>query len=122
MFLNIMVDSRDMWPEPYHFRSPDMNRSFTAPVKQPYTRTARSPKYYIIDYGMSRRYSSDDPHPTETHPDGGDRTVPEFNNSWDLVVHDPFAVDIYCLGSIIKREILDVSYSHRRTNVDRPQL
>ena len=99
-----------------------MSPTLTKEVKEPRTRTSKPPKYYIIDFGMSRRYSPGDPHPTETHPDGGDRTVPEFNNSWDLVVHDPFAVDIYCLGNIIKREILDVSYSHRRTNVDRPQL
>lgn len=55
---------------------------------------------------MSRRYSSDDPHPTETAPEGGDQTVPEFRNRF--APHDPFAVDIYCVGNAIREYILDV--------------
>ena len=110
MFLNIMVNSQDMWPEPYHFMSPDMNRSFTAPVKQPYTRTTRSPKYYIIDYGMSRRYSPENPNPQEVAAEGGDRTVPEFQNG--NAPHDPFAVDIYCVGNVIQEFILEVCSLH----------
>ena len=105
---NIMMSTQEMWPEPYHIMWPHMNPAFTREVKEPRTRTARPPKYYIIDFGMSRRYSLDNPQPTETHPDGGDRTVPEFNNSWDLVEHNPFAVDIYCLGNVIQTQILDV--------------
>lgn len=109
MFLNIMVDSRDMWPEPYHIMMNIRNRALTAHVKKPFTRTAKTPKYYIIDFGMSCRYSPDDPHPTETAPDGGDRTVPEFNNSFESTPHDPFAVDIYCVGNVIQEWILEVS-------------
>ena len=99
-----------MWPEPFHIQAPRMNRGFTCRVRKPFTRTLKPPKYFIIDFGMSRRYPHDDPHPTETAPDGADRTVPEFNNSWDPVVHDPFAVDIYCLGNVIREHILDVSH------------
>lgn len=88
--------------------APHMNRAFTARVKKPFTRTARPPKYHIIDFGMSRRYSLDDPHPTEIAPEGGDRTVPEFRDGF--APHDPFAVDIYCIGNVIQECILDVSY------------
>ena len=84
------MSTREMWPEPFHVQMPHRNPTLTDDVKEPFTRTSRPPKYYIIDFGMSRRYPHDDPHPTETAPDGADRTVPEFNNSWDLVVHDPF--------------------------------
>lgn len=63
--------------------------------------TSKPPKYYVIDFGVSCWYSPDDPHPTETAPDGGDRTVPEFDNSWNSMEYDPFAVDIYCLGHVI---------------------
>lgn len=98
-----------MWPEPYHIMMTFMNRDFTAEVAKPFTRTAKAPKYYIIDFGMSRRYSPDDPHPTETTADGGDRTVPEFNDSLESTPHDPFAVDIYCVGNVIQEWILDVS-------------
>lgn len=107
MFLNIMIDSRRMWREPYHIMLPSMNREFTELVKDPFTRTAKSPKYYIIDFGMSRRYSPDDPHPQEIAAEGGDRTVPEFQNGH--APHDPFAVDIYCVGNVIREFILEVS-------------
>lgn len=98
-----------MWPEPYHIMVPSMNRGYTSEVKKPFTRTAKTPRYYIIDYGLSRRYSPDDPHPMERLPEGGDRTVPEFGNSLNPTPHDPFAVDIYCLGNVIQKYILDVS-------------
>ena len=114
---NIMMSAREMWPEPFHIMVPHMNPALTNGVKEPYTRTLRPPKYFIIDFGMSRQYSLDDPHPTETEPDGADRTVPEFDNSWDLVEHDPFAVDIYTLGNVIQERILDVGPNCDRDNV-----
>lgn len=112
MVYNIMIDSKGMWPEPYHIMAPHMNRSFTARVKKPFTRTARPPKYHIIDFGLSRQYAPDNLNPTETLPEGGDRTVPEFTNGTQPVLHDPFAVDIYCVGNVIQECILQVS---RRT-------
>ena len=63
---------------------------------------------YTIDFGTPHRCSPDNPDPTETTPDGGDRTVPEINNSWDCVRHNPFAVGIYSLGNVIQKETLDV--------------
>ena len=110
MRLNIMVDSRAMWPEPYHIMFPRRNRTLTAKVKKPYTRTAKAPKYYIIDYGLSRRYAPEDAHPMEEWPEGGDRSVPEFNNGLNPTPHDPFAVDIYCVGNVIQDCILNVSH------------
>lgn len=110
MQYNIMMDTRNMWPEPYHVMMSYMNRTLSAEVQKPFTRTRKPPKYYIIDFGMSRQYSLDEPHPRETAPDGGDRTVPEFNRSWESVDHDPFAVDIYCVGNVIQGKILNVSY------------
>ncbi|KAK7692260.1 hypothetical protein QCA50_003885 [Cerrena zonata] len=56
---------------------------------------------------MSRRYSLDDLHPTEVAPEGGGRTVLEFNNGLGRTPHDPFAVDIYCVGNVIQEYILD---------------
>lgn len=101
-----MVDPKHMWLEPYHIMAPSMNRAYTGQVKDPYTRTARPPKYYIIDFGISRRYSPDDLHPQETLAEGGDRTIPEFQNGH--TPHDPFAVDIYCVGNVIRKFILEV--------------
>lgn len=100
------MDPTDLWTEPYHFMMPIWNRSFTDYVKKPYTRTAKRPKYYIIDFGFSRHYPPDNLHPQEIATVGGDRTVPEFQDG--NTPHDPFAVDIYCVGNVIRRFLLDV--------------
>lgn len=100
------MDPSGMWPELYHVMMPTRSPSFANRAKKPYTRTAKSPKYYIIDFGFSRRYPRDDLHPQATTADGGDRTVPEFQNG--SIPHDPFAVDIYCIGNVIQEFILDV--------------
>ena len=105
---NILMSTREMWPEPFHVQMHHRNPTLTDDAKEPYTRTLKPPKYYIIDFGMSRQYSPGDHHPTETAPDGGDRTVPEFGDGRSRVVHDPFAVDIYCVGNVIQERILDV--------------
>lgn len=108
MFLNIMMDAKEMWPEPRHPTAPYISRDFQRPTERHYSRTMKPPKYYIIDFGMSRRYSRDDPHPLETRIEGGDRTVPEFQNP--IGPHDPFAVDIYTVGSMIQEFLVEVSY------------
>ena len=109
---NIMMSIREMWREPFHAQMPHRNPTLTDVIKEPSARTLNPPKYYIIDFGMSRQYSHDDPHPTETDPDGGDRTVPEFGDRLSRVVHDPFAVDIYCVGNVIQEHILNVRPCH----------
>ena len=109
---NIMMSTREMWTEPFHVQMPHRNPTLTGVIKEPFARTLRPPKYYIIDFGMSRHYSPDNLHPTESAPDGGDRTVPEFGDRRNYVVHDPFAVDIYCVGNVIQHRILDVRPCH----------
>ena len=109
MALNIMMDADAMWSEPHHTMDYRMNRSFTKAVKLALSRTAKRTKYYIIDFGLSRRYPPDSC--VETAPEGGDRTVPEFVNGLEETPHDPFAVDIYCVGNVIQEYILDVSRS-----------
>ena len=108
MALNIMMDADAMWSEPHHTMDYRMNRSFTKAVKLALSRTAKRTKYYIIDFGLSRQYPSNSC--IETAPDGADRTVPEFVNGLEETPHDPFAVDIYCVGNVIQRYILNVRH------------
>ena len=107
MVLNIMMDADALWSERHHIMDYRMNRPFTSRVKLALSRTASRPKYYIIDFGLSRQYPPDSC--IETAPEGGDRTVPEFVNGLEETPHDPFAVDIYCVGNVIQEYILDVS-------------
>ena len=108
MVLNIMMDADALWSERHHIMDYRMNRPFTSRVKLALSRTASRPKYYIIDFGLSRQYLPDSC--IETAPEGGDRTVPEFVNGLEETPHDPFAVDIYCVGNVIQRYILNVRH------------
>ena len=71
-----------------------------------YLRTGHPTRYYFIDFGISRRYSEDCKSPREPQIMGGDRSVPEFQDSVDPC--DPFPTDIYYLGNLLRKDILQV--------------
>ncbi|TFY60098.1 hypothetical protein EVJ58_g5363 [Rhodofomes roseus] len=56
---------------------PIMKRDYSELVSH-YTRTEKPPKYYYIDFGLSRRYNPDDGPPRALPIFGGDKSVPEF--------------------------------------------
>ena len=109
MDLNIMMDATPLYPIPYHPMRRSRLRDFSDhgwfdPTH--YTRTERTVKYYIIDFGISRRYNPDDGPPLEDPIIGGDKSVPEFQVS--LEPCNPFPTDIYYLGSVIRNTFLHV--------------
>lgn len=100
------MDASQMFPDGYHPTSIDLKRDFSGPAKF-YTRTQRFPRYYWIDFGLSRRYTTRDPPPLEDPIRGGDKTVPEFEPAKPC---DPFPTDVYYLGNMIRRHFLEVRY------------
>ena len=92
-----MIEFEKMFPEGYHpgrdLRKPDLS----GPAKF-YTRTQRPSKYFIIDFGMSRRYESDNDSPIE--PTVTEKGVQNQN---------PFQVDVHLAGELIRQVFLDVS-------------
>ena len=64
-------------------------------------------KYYFVDYGISSYF------PTGTEPhlvlgrDGRDQDVPELS---DEVPYDPFKVDIFTIGNVLRSEFCNVSF------------
>jgi hypothetical protein len=68
-----------------------------------YTRTQRLPKYYLIDFGISRKYSTQVLPPLEPPILGGDKTVPEFeildSDENSPKPSNPFPIDVYYLGT-----------------------
>jgi len=107
MDLNIMMDGQTMFPEGY-FPIPKlshMRHDFTGPAEQ-YTRTERPPKYYFIDFGLSKRYDPALGPPLEVPIWGGDKTVPEFQESNEPM--DPFPTDVYYLGNVIKENFIEL--------------
>jgi hypothetical protein len=100
-----MMDGSEMYPNSWHPSEQSYSRDYRGKAKH-YTRTQRPPKYYLIDFGLSRRYEAGQVAPREIPLLGGDSTVPEFQNS--NAPHDPFPTDIYYVGNMMKEECLEV--------------
>ena len=71
------------------------------------TRTSYPTRYFYIDFGLSYRLPPEDPSPRIHVAIGGDKTVPEYKDPHGL--HDPYKIDVYCLGNIIQEHFMDVS-------------
>jgi len=96
--LNVMMDG-SMYPNSWHPCDDDMDRfDFSVEAKY-YTRSERLPSYYLIDFGLSRRYDPKDGLLLELAIFGGDKSVPEFQKSVDPC--NPFPTDIYYAGNFI---------------------
>jgi len=101
--VNIMMDGV-MYPDDWHPYLNDFRRDDISKIIKPYTRTQRVPRYYFIDFGISRLYKPEDgPHPLEPPIRGGDKTVPEFQDS--MAPCDPFPTDIYYVGNLLREYI-----------------
>jgi len=101
--MNVMMDG-SLYPDGWHFCVIHNERQHPMKRAQHYTRTQRPPKYYLTDFGISRRYDPKDGPPREHPIHGGDRTVPEFQKSIEPC--DPFPTDIYYAGNLIREHIM----------------
>jgi len=52
---NVMMDARELYPEGFHPIAADKTPDFSREAIAKFTRSQRPPKYYIIDFGLSRR-------------------------------------------------------------------
>ncbi|PBK71978.1 hypothetical protein ARMSODRAFT_1016965 [Armillaria solidipes] len=70
------------------------------------------PRYYLIDFGHSRRYDPADSIPHERDLRVGDKSAPEHCNPDELLCN-PFPTDIYYLGNLLREYFLDTkNYCH----------
>ncbi len=88
-------------PHPIRGRSYDFKRR----VRR-FSRTEHPVKYYYVDFGISCRYAPDDASPLEDIIVGGDKSVPEFEDTNEP--QNPFWTDIYYLGNLIRTGFLEV--------------
>ncbi|KAG6848030.1 hypothetical protein H0H93_004070 [Arthromyces matolae] len=102
---NIMADYAPLYSHPPHPVDTLMRRDYRGPVPTPGSRTLTPIKYYFIDFDLSEVFGPDDVR-LRIPPWGGDRTVPEHKLPHNPPC-DPFPVDVYCLGSVIRRNFLD---------------
>ncbi|TFK74335.1 hypothetical protein BDN72DRAFT_760235 [Pluteus cervinus] len=104
---NVLMEGEQMFPEGWnHFRghrTPRGNKHSTF-----FRRSIQPPKYYIIDFGLSRQYDATETNPQEPPIGGGDRSVPEFKTNKEAF--NPFQTDIYYTGNLIRRLIMTGYY------------
>jgi len=101
--LNFMMDG-SMYPNSWHPCHDERDRfDFSVEAKH-YTRSQDPPRYYLIDFGLSRRYDPKDGPPLEPPIFGGDKSVPEFRKS--VAPCNPFSTDIYYAGNFIRQGLM----------------
>jgi hypothetical protein len=100
------MDAKNLYVDPYHPVELRMKRDFSGRARH-YTRTQRPPKYYFVDFGLSRRYDAHDNNPLEYPIFSGDKSAPEFQNNANVPLN-PFPTDVYYLGNVIREEFLNV--------------
>ncbi|KAI0358593.1 hypothetical protein OH77DRAFT_1449137 [Trametes cingulata] len=106
MNANVMMDPTGLVSEPYHPLLPHLSYDGRRKVSTS-TRTRHPVKYYLIDFGISRRYPADCASPREPPIWGGVKTVPEFQHSNEP--RDPFPTDIYYLGNLVRQNFVEKS-------------
>ncbi len=97
-----MFDPSEMYPRGFHPIQKYRSRDFKCSAKQ-YTRIQRPPRYYLIDFGLSRQYHSRNMLDVPLH--GGDKSAPEHQSATRC---NPFYTDIYYLGNLVRQEFIQV--------------
>ena len=109
-YKNIMMDASSIFPRGFHpiarTKLPDV--SGPAPVL-PRTSAVR---YYLIDFGISTRFTdTDNSSRMVVGTLGLDREPPELS---DDVPYDPFKLDVFLIGNMMRREFLEVCMNARQ--------
>ncbi|KAJ7439687.1 kinase-like domain-containing protein [Mycena latifolia] len=99
--LNILQDPTKLYPRGFHPVNSCMNPTNDG-LAYSIKRTECWPRYYIIDFGLSRRYDPAKGPPLERVIPGGDLNPPEYTGT----ECNPFPADIYCLGNLLKRHFI----------------
>ena len=102
-----MMDATGMFPHGFH---PVVTESLpnVRTLARPKLRAGAVPpvKYYFIDFGISVQFPPNAPHRQVLGVDCVDKEVPELSLTHP---YDPFKVDIFLIGNMLRRKIHDVS-------------
>ncbi|KAI0043107.1 hypothetical protein FA95DRAFT_1590584 [Auriscalpium vulgare] len=100
--LNIMLDPSRMYPNSFHPIKLDRKLNFRGKAKH-FSRTLRPPRYFLIDFGLSKWYAPGVP-ARDDPVRGGDKSAPEHRDGFTLC--DPFPTDVYYLGNLLRQEFI----------------
>ncbi|KAJ7709015.1 hypothetical protein B0H17DRAFT_1156000 [Mycena rosella] len=105
---NIMMDVTQLYPNGFHSEDVELNQSWKGKAKHTcMTCTKCNPKYYLIDFGLSRMHDPANKPPLEYPDCGGDRKMPQLQGQEYHQLHDPFPIDVYYIGNLIRREFIE---------------
>ena len=102
---NVLVDATRMYPLGFH----PVKDIFLDDLMTPAPRIPRleaGVKYYFVDYGISSYFPVGSQRELVLGIAGRDQDVPELSND---VPYDPFKVDIFTVGNVLRGEIQAVS-------------
>ncbi|KAI0274585.1 hypothetical protein BGY98DRAFT_992740 [Russula aff. rugulosa BPL654] len=95
-----MFDASEMYPKGYH--PVQLNRSLNFKEQaERYARKVRPPRYYLIDFGLSRQYSSRNA--LDPPLSGGDKSASKHRHGGRC---NPFRTDIYYLGNLVREHFI----------------
>ncbi|KAH9023964.1 hypothetical protein EDB85DRAFT_2075234 [Lactarius pseudohatsudake] len=97
---SVMFDPSQMYPNGFRPVKIDRNRNFEGTAKA-YTGTQRPPRYYFVDFGLSRQYPSRDA--IDEPLRSGDKSAPEHQLGRRC---NPFHTDIYYIGDLVRQEFM----------------
>ncbi|KAI0041334.1 hypothetical protein FA95DRAFT_1501637 [Auriscalpium vulgare] len=106
---NIVLDPSGMYLNSFHPVKLNRTKDFHWFAKS-YTRTQRPPRYYLIDFGLSRYYDPARGTPVDVAVRGGDKSVPEFRDYLNKPRHNPFPTDIYYIGNMLRTDFIQKYY------------
>ncbi len=101
-----MFDGTPLYPQGFHPSSQSILPSSIRQTRPLCRADVPSVKYYITVFGISTHFQDPSAPRLVTGLDAQDKDVPELSRD---VPYDPFAVDIWTLGSVYKRHFIDVS-------------
>ncbi|KAK7445067.1 hypothetical protein VKT23_014929 [Stygiomarasmius scandens] len=105
MDLNILMDGAAMFPDGWHPLSDRNKRDNATQYAKPVgSRTRFWPKYYLVDFGLSRIIDPRNGPPLFPIILGGDKTPPEHGKAYMRT--NPFPTDVYFIGNLIRETFL----------------
>jgi hypothetical protein len=102
---NILMDATHMYPQGF----PPVEDLYLYDIRTPAPRISRledGVKYYYVDYGISSHFPPGSRRELVLGIAGRDRDVPELSKK---VPYDPFKVDIFTIGNVLRGEFQAVS-------------
>ncbi|KAJ3908078.1 hypothetical protein F5879DRAFT_919380 [Lentinula edodes] len=110
---NLGMDANSMYTRQYHPIEQKKRYNWSGRALH-HSRTRCPPKYYFIDFGRSEMYDPSEPRRLEYALKSGGYTPPEGDAD---IPCDPFATDVYILGTMIRTSFLDGDIDRSRPGV-----